>query len=95
MTADGLDRRVARLAEEVADLEAAPDALVCVMGPAGISDDPRVPALLAVARAEGRSIVRPWSTTADGRLMDHSSDAYVRARNDRCDADATKEADLR
>ncbi len=95
MTTDGLDRRVARLGEEVAQLEAVPDTFIAVMGPAGISDDPRMPALLAAARAEGRSLVRPWSETPDGQLVDHSAVAYVRAMVARCDAGAVPEAELR
>lgn len=93
-TPGGLDRRVTRIAEQVADLGTSAHPPMCVMGPAGISDDPRVAALIAVARAKGRCIVRPWSETPDGRLVDHSSPEYQRARVARADAEAIDACDL-
>ena len=91
----GLDRRVAKLAEQVAELGTDRHELpICIMGPEGIADDPRMPALLAVARAEGRMLVRPWSETPDGRLVDWSSMAECHARMARADAAVIDERDL-
>jgi hypothetical protein len=92
-TPGGLDRRVAKLAGEVAALDAGSAPLpVAVWGGAELLDDPRLRDLLIVAHREGRSIVRP--VEVDGQLVDLSSDAAIRARTAHADESAVDERDL-
>lgn len=93
MTTNPLDGRVARLRDHVAELEAEPHPPILLMGDAErYRDDPRLPALLAAAQTEGRMIIRPWSETPDGELVDHSATAHVRAKTLRCDTEAAPES---
>ncbi len=93
MTETGdLHRRTARLEEQVRELaDPVDDDYVLVWGGAHLRGDPRLAALIAAARAEGRRIVAPWSEDEDGNLVDHEDEAH-RGSFARDDAEADRYA---
>lgn len=76
MTTADNRRRLDRITEVLDDDDASELLPVMVMTDEAGLTDPRLDALVAQARAEGRMVVTPWEETETGELVDTSSAAY-------------------